>query len=158
MKEMAPALCLAVPMIVSFGIEDSFSVAYGSEFDAYIQGCTLPKPVQSLPGEYVVPVSDLHAPINNTTPNYGDDFHLSLIPNPANDFVSINFSIADDANVNLKLFTIEGRLVQMIKNDELTQAGYYKTPFDISMLDNGIYYVRMECNGKSSVARLIVTH
>ena len=110
----------------------------------------------SLPGEYVGPVEELYSPMSSTSPNYGNDFYLSLIPNPAHDIVNINFSIADDAAVSLSLFTVDGRLVKTISNKVQTAAGYYKLPLEVASLENGIYYVRMDCNGKSQTSKLVV--
>jgi len=83
---------------------------------------------------------------NNVVKNY-----VSLYPNPANGFVTIQ---SDDSNVSLKqveVYDVMGRKVMSENLDEQTQE------ICIDKLVSGIYHVRVQtCNGCNTNLKLIV--
>jgi hypothetical protein len=62
---------------------------------------------------------------------------LHLYPNPASDFVTINFASNVDSDIDLKIISLEGRTVYTQK---LSSAKTLHT-IDVSSLTNGIYGV-----------------
>ncbi len=63
-------------------------------------------------------------------------------PNPFNPSTTINFSLATDAAVSLKIFDILGQEVHLFTNNEM-KAGYYSYKFDASRLSSGIYFYQL---------------
>lgn len=60
-------------------------------------------------------------------------------PNPFNPVTLINFDIPKRSNVELKVFDVTGRLIQVVLN-EMSEAGKYTAEFDATNLSSGIYY------------------
>ena len=67
-------------------------------------------------------------------------------PNPFNPSTKINFSLAVDSKVSLKIFNVLGQEIATIINSNLT-AGSYQINFDALSLNSGVYMYRIEANG-----------
>ncbi|MFI5218437.1 MAG: 3-coathanger stack domain-containing protein [Bacteroidia bacterium] len=135
-------------------LTDSFEVKEGSEFRAYIQGCTNPVPSAALIGDYAGHMSGVEAMSSGT--QY--DFSMQLIPNPANDFVNIFYQLQEEGNTQIVLTDIAGRAVKTIQQTAWTEKGSHQKLLDIRLFSNGLYFVSITYNGKSGLAKLMVTH
>ena len=67
-------------------------------------------------------------------------------PNPFNPSTKINFSLAVDSKVSLKIFNVLGQEVAAGINSNLT-AGSHQFNFDASSLNSGVYMYRIEAYG-----------
>ena len=67
-------------------------------------------------------------------------------PNPFNPGTKINFSLAVDSKVTLKVFDILGQEVVTLLNDNL-EAGLHNVDFDAASLNSGVYFYRIEAAG-----------
>jgi hypothetical protein len=82
-------------------------------------------------------------------------------PNPFNPSTTINFSLAVDSKVSLKIFDVLGQEVATLVNGQLA-AGNQKVSFDASSLNSGVYFYRIDANGNdgqkfSSTRKMILT-
>ncbi|MCK6604119.1 MAG: T9SS type A sorting domain-containing protein [Ignavibacteriaceae bacterium] len=82
-------------------------------------------------------------------------------PNPFNPSTVIRFSLEQDANVSLKVFDVQGRLIADLANGLLTQ-GSHSYIFDAASYSSGIYYYELKAvdfSGKnlySSVKKMML--
>ena len=65
-------------------------------------------------------------------------------PNPFNPLTNINFSLPEAGDVKLKVYNIEGKLVEELVNNSF-EAGTYSVSFNGTELPSGIYFYRIEC-------------
>jgi len=82
-------------------------------------------------------------------------------PNPFNPSTTINFSLAVDSKVSLKIFDVLGQEVATLLNGQMA-AGSQKVSFDASSLNSGVYFYRIDADGIdgqkfSSVKKMILT-
>ncbi len=90
------------------------------------------------------------------------EFALSQnYPNPFNPSTKINFSLAVDSKVSLKIFDVLGQEVATLINGQLA-AGTQEISFDASSLNSGVYFYRIDADGIdgqkfSSVRKMILT-
>ncbi len=82
-------------------------------------------------------------------------------PNPFNPSTTINFSLAVDSKVSLKIFDVLGQEVVTLINGQLA-AGSQKVSFDASSLNSGVYFYRIDASGVdgqkfSSTKKMILT-
>jgi hypothetical protein len=85
-------------------------------------------------------VVDVDVPVLN-------DFALEQnYPNPFNPVTKIEFRLAVDSKVSLKVFDVLGQEVAVLLNENLT-AGVHKTDFNASSLNSGVYLYRIEATG-----------
>ncbi|MFA5668477.1 MAG: phosphodiester glycosidase family protein [Balneolaceae bacterium] len=64
-------------------------------------------------------------------------------PNPFNPTTNISFSLPKSSNVELKVFDLLGREVQVLVNERLSSGGYHYT-FDASALSSGVYFYQLK--------------
>lgn len=85
-------------------------------------------------------------------------FELSQnYPNPFNPSTTINFSISEMRNVELKIYDITGREVASLVN-EYKPAGNYSYKFDAAELNlsSGVYFYRLNAGEYFSVKKMIL--
>ncbi|MCZ7557017.1 MAG: T9SS type A sorting domain-containing protein [Bacteroidia bacterium] len=76
------------------------------------------------------------------------DFSLSRnFPNPFNPSTTIQYSIPESAEVTLRVFDASGRIVAELVNGAKA-AGSYAVTFDASSLASGVYFYRLEVEGR----------
>ena len=91
-----------------------------------------------------------------------DQFGLAQnYPNPFNPSTMIDFSLAVDSKVSLKVFNVLGQEVASLLNGDLA-AGSHQLNFDASALNSGVYLYRIEASGSdgtnfTGVKKMILT-
>ncbi|MFL5766085.1 MAG: FISUMP domain-containing protein [Bacteroidia bacterium] len=81
--------------------------------------------------------------------------YFSLYPNPSTNNCDVAFSLSYDASVSLSVFNILGEEVVKITNDMTYASGEHKISVNTSEMVNGVYFVNLTMNGKSSIKKLI---
>jgi len=76
-------------------------------------------------------------------------------PNPFNPATTIKFSLADDAEVSLKVYNSGGQIVAGLIDGKM-QKGYHETEFDGSKLTSGVYYYTLKVNEMAMTAKMIM--
>ncbi|AXJ02228.1 Por secretion system C-terminal sorting domain-containing protein [Cyclonatronum proteinivorum] len=69
-------------------------------------------------------------------------------PNPFNPVTNISFELPETAEINLSVFTLEGRRVAVLA-DGTYSAGTHTLSFDAAALSSGTYIYRLETAGQS---------
>jgi hypothetical protein len=74
-------------------------------------------------------------------------------PNPFNPSTKITFLLPETANVSLKIYDINGRLVANLV-DEMKSAGSYEVDFNAGNLASGIYLYVLQAGNYSEIKRM----
>ena len=77
------------------------------------------------------------------------DLQLGNQPNPFNEFTQINYTLPEEGNVHIRIYSVLGSQVADLMNASFLQ-GQYKIPFLTTQLPNGIYICLMEFRNKNS--------
>ena len=93
----------------------------------------------------------------------GDLFRFNLknnYPNPFNPTTTIEFSIEKSADVSLKIYSVDGKLVRTL-SDGVVQAGQYRIVFDGrgsngKKLSSGIYYYTLRSGNLSFSKKMVL--
>ena len=86
----------------------------------------------------------------------GTKIHLyQNIPNPANQTTLIRYQIDEPMTVQLALFDMTGRQVQLLVNQP-ESTGMHTFFLDCSPLNPGIYHYRLTANGEQVTKRLVI--
>ena len=83
------------------------------------------------------------------------DDDLSVYPNPFNPSTTINYDVIATGLVRLSIFDILGREVAILVNEEKA-PGLHRAIFDASRLPSGIYFSRLDVQGKSIIRKLLL--
>lgn len=76
-------------------------------------------------------------------------------PNPFNPSTTIRFSLPQNSFVNLTVFDLQGRSVQVLV-DATREAGYHEITFDASDLASGLYFYRLQAGKFTSVQKMVL--
>ena len=88
--------------------------------------------------EDLLVVTALGDPLSIDTANISDFELSSIYPNPFNPSTTISFSISNYADINLSIYDLNGRLVDVLV-DEYSSPGSYSVVWDASRLSTGMY-------------------
>ena len=69
-------------------------------------------------------------------------------PNPFKNFTNFEFAIPTSSKVTLKVFSLLGKELTTLVNQELS-AGKYRLYWDAGMVEEGVYFYIMEFEGQS---------
>lgn len=78
---------------------------------------------------------------------------LAAAPNPFNPVTRLSFTLERPGAVRLVVFDLLGRQVALPLDGELA-AGVHEITFDASELASGVYFARLEAEGRTTVAKL----
>ena len=83
-------------------------------------------------------------------------FNLSQnYPNPFNPSTKVNFDLAKEGFVSIKVFDNSGKEIATLVN-EFKNAGYYTANFNAGNISSGIYYYRMQTEGFTKVMKMVL--
>ncbi|MCB0607541.1 MAG: T9SS type A sorting domain-containing protein, partial [Lewinella sp.] len=78
---------------------------------------------------------------------------LKVFPNPARDHVQILLPSAIQENRRISVYNAAGQLVRSL---ELEGPGSTSAALDLTGLERGVYFIRLQSPGYSGVTRLVV--
>ncbi|HEY6953361.1 MAG TPA: T9SS type A sorting domain-containing protein [Bacteroidota bacterium] len=77
-------------------------------------------------------------------------------PNPFNPTTTIEFTLAHDGRVILKIFDITGREVETLLDEQRSAGFYEQVTFDASRLGSGTYFYRLESAGNVLTRKMVL--
>jgi hypothetical protein len=124
---------------------------------ATLDGKALAQSAVTLDGNAVASVTAVSAVGNGLAPQ---EFALfQSYPNPFNPSASIQYSLAKDGQVSLKVYNLLGNEVATLVNGRQA-AGSYTVPFNTTMgtinLSSGVYFYRLEAGSFVSTKKLVL--
>jgi hypothetical protein len=78
-------------------------------------------------------------------------------PNPFNPTTNIQFSVPHDGYASLKVYNMLGQEMATLFSGIANTGHYISVTFNASKLVSGIYFARLQYNGKSLVQRMLMT-
>jgi hypothetical protein len=72
-------------------------------------------------------------------------FKLSGYPNPFKSEIEISFALPKEADINLKIYDVSGKLIKTLVNKRTT-SGYYSVNWEAKDLPSGIYFVKFQAH------------
>jgi hypothetical protein len=77
-------------------------------------------------------------------------------PNPFNPTTNVEFSLADDGRVSLRIYDIAGREVAVVYDGEGRAGRLYRATFNGSQLASGMYIARLQSNNQQLVRKMLM--
>ena len=79
----------------------------------------------------------------------------SITPNPSNSTFRVHYSVAHPGEVSFTLFDLSGRMVERAHLGA-QQPGYHTFSYDLINQPSGVYLIRLETDGKTSMKKLVL--
>ncbi len=104
-------------------------------------------------------LSQLKVKRNASTSISNVSFEQSLFvyPNPASDYVLVEYDLKMEGNVSIIVFDLNGKQVLSLMNGTIS-SGKFSKKFDVKSLADGQYLVKFELNGNSTFKQIKVSH
>jgi hypothetical protein len=77
-------------------------------------------------------------------------------PNPFNPTTKIEFTLPADGRAVLKVYDITGREVATLVDEQMNAGEYQKTVFDASRFPSGVYFARLQFDGKQLLKKMLL--
>lgn len=104
--------------------------------------------VSSVPGGTTTYTSTV-----NISKNELENVEINIYPNPANEFIVMQFNALVKQNIDVELFDITGKLIQKT----IIYQGSTIAHVDTKSLQNGQYIIRFTSNGETLVKKVMIT-
>ncbi|MBI2731005.1 MAG: T9SS type A sorting domain-containing protein [Sphingobacteriales bacterium] len=85
------------------------------------------------------------------------EFNFTVYPNPVNNNSALNISLKKNDNVDVKIFSINGKLISNYLQQKMN-AGEYTMPFNAARLESGIYILQLKTSQGILRKQIMVTH
>jgi hypothetical protein len=82
---------------------------------------------------------------------------LTISPNPISSHAHLKLHLENPASIHAAIYNITGRKVLDLPSLE-SASGDESIPFDVDEIQNGMYYLRCDIGGNTSVEKVIVCH
>lgn len=129
--------------------------------------CNRP-PGDGRPGHHKNPMNRLMNPVHfllwnpdEAMPFFDDEaamddlIRINLFPNPASTNVQVSVELAEERSLEISILNRDGREV-FPSETTTTDAGIYTKSFNLSELENGIYFVKVKAGEFNKIERLII--
>lgn len=80
---------------------------------------------------------------------------LNIFPNPSNDFVNVSFGLNTAENIEIKLFSVDGKVMEA---RNFTDVKDVNTTFNTADLNNGVYVMQIISENGTSTQKFVVSH
>lgn len=84
------------------------------------------------------------------------EIDYKIYPNPANTFTNICYNIKEPSYLRISLTDILGQEIEVLV-DEMKQKGSYHEIVNLEGIDKGLYFIRMETDGRSQTSRISIS-
>ena len=85
------------------------------------------------------------------------DLEVKVSPNPSSGQITLTYTLETTMPVRIDLYDITGKFVKTLTQQGNQYAGKYNVSYNISDLQNGIYFATLMTNDKKSSAKIILT-
>ncbi|HEX2866508.1 MAG TPA: glycosyl hydrolase family 18 protein [Ignavibacteriales bacterium] len=82
-------------------------------------------------------------------------FELKNYPNPFNPSTTVTYSVPEPGVIKISVYDVLGRLVQDLVSQQ-KEPGEYKTTFDASGLESGIYFCRLSSGRYVQIQKMVL--
>lgn len=83
----------------------------------------------------------------------GENLTVAVYPNPASDFVNVHMNTTEATDVQITLYSVDGRLLQ---SQDIKAIGEMNVPMNVSNLAEGFYFLHINADGNVYTEKLVI--
>ena len=80
---------------------------------------------------------------------------MDFYPNPASATININFELEREGPVTIGVFDLSNRLISTLMHENV-EAGKQSRTFHVREINDGLYFLRLNNNGRTQTAKLLI--
>lgn len=88
-------------------------------------------------------------------PTWFTDQKTVIYPNPASDFIQMEFETENTTHVNISIYTIHGQLLMSIEEAAIP-PGFYEKQINVNSLDKGMYVIVIQAGDFTETHKLLI--
>lgn len=81
---------------------------------------------------------------------------INVFPNPATEKTNLKFGLKTKGHVNLRIYNINGQLVETLINNEFLPAGNHDKIWNVNAQTPGTYIYQLEVDGKLQSGKIVI--
>jgi len=136
----------------SITLKPEFTAALGSSFNAGIENVYDCGGSSSLAPPIVI--EENNDDYSGIESNFSSS--VAVFPNPANDWIHINYSLSTNSSVSIELVNFLGRNFKSVLSVLNQAAGEYSVPLSVSDLTSGVYFLIVTINGQKQIKKIVI--
>ncbi len=82
-------------------------------------------------------------------------FNLNVYPVPANKQLTVSFGLPETSIVNVKLYSIDGKLVKELENNKF-EAGDFSQSYSLDGMSKGMYFLNISTGNITQAKKIII--
>ena len=103
-------------------------------------------------------LSLLPGDIEQNSISENEETHLICSPNPANNKITVSYTLDADADAEICLYDVSGRVARRVKLGKQCE-GNHSYELDLSDLSDGLYFCRINADGQNgNIVKIIINH
>lgn len=83
---------------------------------------------------------------------------INVYPNPATNYLTIQYNLQSNSTVKIDLYDILGKAVKELLPETRQASDKYKTTWSLDDLKSGLYFMKININGKESTIKISVSN
>ncbi|MEM1325345.1 MAG: PQQ-dependent sugar dehydrogenase [Bacteroidota bacterium] len=127
-------------------LKPGFEVPNGNDFLAMIVPCQIGLEENEVASRSEDPLDQLLAKTSN----------LSVFPNPFQESTTLSYTLTTNAEVQISLLDISGKVQQIILPNALQVSGKHQVEWQAKDLPKGLYFVQLQVDGRVTTVKVVL--
>lgn len=107
--------------------------------------------------DIIAAVDESLSAISGVNNIFGNEFSLSIYPNPASTSTSLTYMLNEKNETVIELYNLVGKKILTL-DQGIQTPGKHDVKFDVSIMNAGVYFAKLNSGTNSAVASLKVVH
>lgn len=87
-----------------------------------------------------------------------DEHKIKVYPNPATNYLTIQYNLQNNSSVKIELYDILGKEVKILLPETKQTADTYKNTWSLDELKSGLYFLKMNIDGVENTIKISVSN
>jgi hypothetical protein len=87
-----------------------------------------------------------------------DEHKIKVYPNPATNYLTIQYNLQNSSTVKMELYDILGKSVKVLLQETKQPSDNYKNTWPLDELKSGVYFLKMNIDGTENTIKISVSN
>ncbi len=91
-----------------------------------------------------------------STEEIDEGLKFNVFPNPTNDLLTIEFDLSNKTDLEIVLYSLDGKKIKEVLNEKAKASGNYSTQLSLGQFASGMYFLRFQTDQYQSAQRITI--